>query len=84
MHLRPVMFARPEAKPLIRGPRVRSMRQGKLVAGTPAEFRRYVQYCPLIRQFTGGEKVPVSTPRKPPLAEAPGARVRFQFAGVTT
>lgn len=32
-------------------------------------------------QFAGGEKAPVSTPRKPPVADSPGAMLRFQFAG---
>ena len=35
-------------------------------------------------QFDGGEKEPVSTPLIPPVAEPPGAMLRFQFAGVIT
>ena len=45
---------------------------------------RCKKYCPLSRQFDGGEYQPVSTPRRPPVAEPPGAMMRFQFAGVRT
>ena len=40
--------------------------------------------CRLSMQFDGGEYEPDNTPLKPPVADVPGATMRFQFAGVST